>query len=505
MKCESCGNELTGGAIICRVCNHNNALRGDWRSQRSVRQNAPRRPGDTQPNPSRITAPLTDLPKIVPRKDADANLIRFPPAPEKQPVKHEDSAKASQQPAPSSHSTTSSETGNVVYPAWRAELKERVRQIREKRNTGDLVAPAAPGEPDEDDMDRNPIVESALNRIRWSSHPPAITATVGSGAQGAGASAAAKLTQPVNEPVLEPRPQPRPEPRSTARIEPRTVPPKINQAGYPAVNQPPNPNFDKSGGQPNNPGATRPIVNRVVTRTLTPKPVPPPRARPEPPSARPEPPGARPEPPPPPPVSKILTPRTKPQTAAEPKLERRDDQRGPEAAPRPEAGRPSFNKPFTDAPEKHVETQVIEIAQAPDPLPLPEALPASLWARTIAGACDFEIVAIAYLPTFGAYAFLNDSYDSGSKLIMLLLLIGIVSIYQLVMLIFAGRTFGMAMLNLTLVNTDDESMSVTSRQMILRALTATIVFTFPPLYFFAWLSNYRRTLPDLISGTTVTE
>ncbi|MGH9855502.1 MAG: hypothetical protein ACREBD_37170, partial [Blastocatellia bacterium] len=102
MKCESCGNELTGGAIICRVCNHNNALLGDWRSQRTGQQPAPHRP--TQSNQSRTAAPLTDLPKIVPRKDAEANLLRFPPSSNKQPG------------AQVELTVTGSETGTAAYP-----------------------------------------------------------------------------------------------------------------------------------------------------------------------------------------------------------------------------------------------------------------------------------------------------------------------------------------------------------------------------------------------------
>lgn len=173
MKCESCGNELTGGAIICRVCNHNNALRGDWRSQRGGQQPAQRRPGETQPNQSRATSPLTELPRIVPRKDADANLIRFPPVANKQESRQTEITRLAPRPqaAPASH-VEDSHDGSAAYPPWRAELKERVRQIREKRNTGELVAPSPPDEIKQVDLDRNPIVESALNRIRWSPHLP---------------------------------------------------------------------------------------------------------------------------------------------------------------------------------------------------------------------------------------------------------------------------------------------------------------------------------------------
>lgn len=473
MKCESCGNELTGGAIICRVCNHNNALRSDWRSQRVNTQYGPqygqqhgqqhafRRPGETQSNQSRATSPMTELPRIVPRKDADANLIHFPPAPNRQ------ESRQTEAPRPAR------ETGTVVEPPWRAELKERVRQIREKRNTGELAAPSMrPDRPSEVDLDRNPIVESALNRIRWSSHTPAITATIGGGA------AAQRLIQTDAEP------EPRPQPRSEARIDSRFASPKPNSASKPAVN--------RTADQSNRPPVSQVETRRPETRTLTPK------------THREA--GARPEPnPAPAPASKILTPRAKPHTGAEPKVETLDDRRRTETPPRPAIGRPSTARPLGGAPDKHVETQVIEIAQAPEPPPLPEAQPASLWVRTLAAACDFEIIATTYLPIFGAYAVLNTSLGGASFMIMLLLLSVVVFIYQMVMLRFAGRTFGMALLNLNLVNTDDETMPITRRQIRLRAVAATITFICLPLHLFTRFNLSQRSLPDWISGTTVTE
>jgi uncharacterized RDD family membrane protein YckC len=83
---------------------------------------------------------------------------------------------------------------------------------------------------------------------------------------------------------------------------------------------------------------------------------------------------------------------------------------------------------------------------------------------------------------------------------MALLLSAIVFIYQIVMLAFAGRTFGMALLNLNLVNTGDYSLPVTFWRKSLRALAATVVFICFPLLLIA---SSRRTLTDLISGTSV--
>src|SRR5262245_48244991 len=132
MKCESCGNELTGGAIICRVCNHNNALRGDWRKQHTEQESAARRTGEMNAKPKRTTAPLTELPKIIPRKDIDANLIHFPPASNTPEGKPEGARVAPTTVASQSSTETDSGAGKVITPPWRDELKERVRQIREK-------------------------------------------------------------------------------------------------------------------------------------------------------------------------------------------------------------------------------------------------------------------------------------------------------------------------------------------------------------------------------------
>jgi len=123
----------------------------------------------------------------------------------------------------------------------------------------------------------------------------------------------------------------------------------------------------------------------------------------------------------------------------------------------------------------------------------------------LAGACDFEIVFVAFLLIFGAYTTSHNgaSFGYGSRLLMALLLSAVVFTYQIVMLAFAGRTFGMALLKLNLVNTGDGSLPVTLWQKLLRASTATIVFICFPLYLTAGFSASRRTLPDLVSGTTV--
>ncbi|MCI0525538.1 MAG: RDD family protein [Acidobacteria bacterium] len=470
MKCESCGNELTGGAIICRVCNHNNALRikqSRLQPQRASRpqEPLPRRAADARPNPSRSASLMTELPKIVPRKDDDANLIRFPAASPKQPANSQPAPKP--QPAMRTQAAVESEADVAAYPPWRAQLREKVRQAREKRNTGELVAPAILSGPDDDaDLDRNPIVESALKRIRWADHTPTVPPT-SNGRQGARAAALAKLAEPEPEVEVKVKPEPRPQPVAEPRHDSRVFAPKpTNNVAAPATNRQP--------------------VDQVETRTLTPKVTQPTAKKPEPKSS-------------PSFDSKILTPRPTPQTTTESRTETRYGRRQTEP---PVIKRAPEVPPIK--PDKHVETQIIEISMAPEVMPFPETEPASLWTRTLAGACDFEIIATAYLPLFGAYATLDTSLGRESFFIMLALLSTVTFVYQTVMLMVAGRTSGMALLNLDLLNTDDDSLPVTRRQKLLRAWAATIAFLCPPLNLLVTKSNaFERSLPDLISGTTV--
>jgi uncharacterized RDD family membrane protein YckC len=413
MKCESCGNELIGAAIICRACNHNNALymriaqrRADLRLNQSTR--------------SRANGPLAGLPTIVPRKDADVKLLHFPSALNKHA-------------APARQTVAESEPEAPTYPPWRAELKERVRQIKEKRAASELIEPKpspvhlSRGGVGEAKLNRNPIVESALNRIRLASRATERRRDGETERQRDGE------TERQRDGETERR-------RDRERESPSVPPslrPSVSLSPCPSVATSPLPSVTPSLHQ----SVTRQVSNTGGTTT---------------------------------------------------------------ASPKTSTGKPSNSGPPASAPVKHSETRIIEIAQAIEQ-PRPDIEPAALVARILAGVCDFEIVFTAFLLIFGGYATSNNAtlFDVESRLLMASLLLAVVFIYQIVMLVFAGRTFGMALLKLNLVNTDDESMPVTLWQKILRASAATIVFICFPLYLTAWLSASRRTLPDLISGTTV--
>jgi uncharacterized RDD family membrane protein YckC len=395
MKCESCGNELIGAAIICRACNHNNALhrRLAWR------RIEPRHDQSTQPPAS---GPQAEFPTIVPRKDADVNLLHFPSALNKRP-----------EATPARQTVTESGPKTETYPPWRAELKERVRRIKEKRATSEHAAPTpSPVQPPraqagEAKPNRNPIVESALNRIRWASRE-----TV---KQRDGATKGQRDRETERQKDRET--ESLPASRSLRPSVPPSVPPSPRPSGSPSL-------------------------------------------------------------------SSSVPPS--------------------QASPRISAGEPSVSGQPAGAPDDHVETRAPEIAQALEP-PRSEAEPALLYARLLAGVCDFEIVFTAFLLIFGSYATSNNSTSLGdeSRLLTPLLLSAVAFIYQIVMLAFAGRTFGMALLKLNVVNTDDENLPVTLWRKTVRASAATIVFICFPLYLTAWLNVSRRTLPDLISGTTV--
>jgi hypothetical protein len=104
MKCESCGNELIGAAIVCRACNHNNALH---------RRVARRRiePRHSQSTPPRESGPPVESPTIIPRKDADVNLLHFPSVLNRRP-----------EAAPARQTVAESDPNTVTHPPWRAEL-----------------------------------------------------------------------------------------------------------------------------------------------------------------------------------------------------------------------------------------------------------------------------------------------------------------------------------------------------------------------------------------------
>ncbi len=420
MKCENCGNQLAGATIICRVCNHNNAMQrvSEWRNKRPVTS--------SEPSTRRIS-PISN------QTEEDANLLPFPA---KSPF--EDESELSEN------------------PPWRAQLKEKVRLARERR----LGQNAVPDQqPDEADLDPNPIVAAALKRIRRSSNAPAVTNTARPPRYGA---------QSALAEVVEHEPEPQPE--TSAREHRLPIRPLTERKIEPSV-------------------SARPVVDKTETKTLTPRTEPIVKPRPE---TKYQSAG----------VTKTLPPLAKSRPEAE------QPQSEPEREETKSETQPAVNPaPQIKPSRSFAETQILEVPYiVVSEMPGLSVNPASLWVRTLAGACDFEIISMAYLPIFAAYATLNTSLGNEAFFILLVLLAATTLVYQAVTLHISDRTFGMALLNMRLINTADESLPLTRRQKLLRAWAATIAFLLLPLNLIVMqLNKNHLSLPDLISGTTPVE
>ncbi|MEK7833419.1 MAG: RDD family protein [Acidobacteriota bacterium] len=490
MKCENCSTELVGASIVCRQCNHNNAQGrvGQWRARRNGEQSAAARSSATRsisPLASPAIAPKPEI-KRLPIEPVSSASQRRPSVPFESKARINQAAIPNSSPAQSS--AASSDDPNVVqFPAWRSQLKDKVKEVRERRTT---PASEADNQPDEAQLDPNPIVESALKRIRWSQHiqPTQI--------------------QPAQTPVEQAESKP-----ATAQ-EQKSAMPQITEARRDT-----NP-FQRVEPKPESqplPRATHSSTNPLLAR----KPVAQPAIRPElvpqlAPKSDPAQPflseaEARVEVKPGsgslPAVPKIRTTGEIKQPAPSPQR----SHSGPLAQPQQRTPSGSLVQP----PRNHVETKVIGLAPSVSNLAgyapagaLSPAKPrrATLWGRTLAGACDFEIVAMAYLPVFGSYAVFNTSVGYESVVILLVLLATLIFCYQLLTLTIANRTTGMAFLRLRLVNSSNREKPVTFVQKLLRAFAATAASFCPPLNFLVIQSNpQHRSLPDLISGTSLLE
>jgi len=493
MKCENCGNELAGAAIVCRQCNHNNA-------QGRVNQWRARRTGELPKPATRSLSPLDEASVSAnpPRKQTS---IPFEPAAHTNRSGLPSAKKYTVPPAPQPATANGDDPGVIQYPAWRAELREKVRQVRERNGA---VAVAVEIEPDEAQLDPNPIVESALKRIRWSNqNPPGLSQTRIS-TRSSQATALALDPEYDSESGLEA------ETGNPAESRDKTAASGTRSETKPSVHTAPNltnPLLGRRTTQPVNKSETRtlPAQQKAVHKS---EPKPAVSAKSDariniPPASQPQTrPGANPFAAPKPAGEKVRTTGEikRPQPTARTQT--------------PPAVKPA--SPTVATPPSHqVETQVIEISPSVSTVAgyvnigaatRPKPRPASLWVRTLAGACDFEIIAIAFLPLFSSYATLNTSVGSESFILMFVLLAVLTFCYQILTLTLADRTSGMALLLLRLVNISDVETPISRSQILARAVAATVACLCPPLNFIVMQSNqHGHSLPDLISGTTLIE
>jgi uncharacterized RDD family membrane protein YckC len=504
MKCENCGSELVGAAIVCRQCNHNNA-------QGRVSQWRARRTGDLQKPPSsptRTISPLPEPPKLTefakpespkPSSRNSKPLEPIKPAPmpfePKIQINH-----APPMPAPKAQARSQPESGPTAeveqYPPWRAQLKEKVKQARERKTVG---ANALDDDLDEAELDPNPIVESALKRIQWAKHTPAANSAPRIVRHGSGAAALAAEEDFDSEVLVEPESKPAPQPGS--KIEPAAESRPGTRVASTPTPTPTNPLLArKTTTQPVTPSETKPLPPRpqreaaTTNRTQPTLPITQAEARIE----------IRPEAKPAPPAETVPVAEAK---VAEPKPRVTGEIKPPVPQTTPtQSPSGSLAPPIASAPRTPVSTEVVGLPRTTGSLKAAKSRPATLWLRTLAGACDFVVMEVAYLPLFYSYATLNTSLSRESFTILFFLLATLTFCYQLLMIAVAGRTTGMACLNLQLVNVAGGDAPISNTQKFARAVAATAAFLLPPLNLIVMQSNQQRyTLPDLLSGTTLVE
>ncbi|MFN9743282.1 MAG: RDD family protein [Acidobacteriota bacterium] len=498
MTCKSCGSVMRQGAQICHECQYNHLL-GRQMGNRT------QSPGVEKPveAPRPVIRRRTEV-ETVSTIEVEDNLIRFP---------YSETVKS-----PLPESPPSQEV-----PEWRQQLRERVKLSRERRgmvdNDGlDQIDQASAGR-DEMLTDRNPIVESALKRIKQATSAvttlPVANRTGGSTSSSARAVKAIEPAKPL--PTAAPPEPERPVLKQTTTenvrslptpVEERTTPPppragwrreKIRPRVAEVSDTPsgplrPAPVAELAGRSETAPPGDHQQEKLLIEREPVPRQgaaiVPQPEVEPE--VAHPA------ESAPPPPEELKSTGEVLKNDGP------RQDPASP--APRKVIQRPVRTTGKLRPEDRPVATQIIEVPQVFSSTAGTKGQPATFWVRTLAGGCDFEIISLSFLPIFASYAILNTILESETLLLMAILLSGLAFIYYAVTLLMAGRTFGMAMLNLRLVPLGDEAQVVTRRQRLLRAWASTIALLLPPLNLLVRATTAQHlSLPDLISKTVPVE
>lgn len=152
--------------------------------------------------------------------------------------------------------------------------------------------------------------------------------------------------------------------------------------------------------------------------------------------------------------------------------------------------------------------KIVEKAETSAGLNLLEA--ASLAKRAAAAVIDAEILAFSMLPLFAAYFFLGGGFEAPAIYAPVIVGIMLITAYYFVTYALAGRTMGMAFMNLHLASqsataeTSTATVTFTCQQAALRALGGTASLLLFPLNFFFIVKSYDRlSLSDYLSGTQV--
>ena len=467
-----------------------------------------RAPNETSETREVISHPERSINHV--RSNSEDNLIRFPVT---------TTAVPGSVPGSLAMKSGAATIDDSALPEWRLRVREKVRESRERR--GSETAPVAQGdspsssgsltgreigngrkkrepavEIDEAVLDPNPIVESALRRIRRSTAtPPPPTGNRVSASGGQALNLALESPDQISEnrrygntqqvsPAVSP--EARPEGISARSISSeveeaiveKTVAVSVRAEAVVTESREALPTSGLLPGTTQLQPEMSPGSRRVVSREQrVSRPAPPPATRVSSPTASPR-------------QSRQIEPPV-PTVAAEKTVS------VAESAPPVR----TTKRLKTQAPP--IETTIVGVPHSAEGQ---NGGRATFWVRTLAAGCDFEIIAVSFLPIFGAYAVLNTILEQETLVLMLILLTSLTFVYQAVTLTIAGRTYGMAMLNLRLISLGEDPELITKRQRLMRAWAATIAFLLPPLNLLVRQSNVRRlSLPDLVSNTIPVE
>ena len=134
----------------------------------------------------------------------------------------------------------------------------------------------------------------------------------------------------------------------------------------------------------------------------------------------------------------------------------------------------------------------------------PYASEASLLARAIANIIDIGIITLSYLPFLTAFTLFDMEFSRGSLYLLSGIAVTMIFCYHLLTVAVAGRTGGMALCKLRILDAASECVPPTLGQAFGRALGATLSLLLLPLNLLVILLSLERlSLSDYFSGTII--
>lgn len=129
---------------------------------------------------------------------------------------------------------------------------------------------------------------------------------------------------------------------------------------------------------------------------------------------------------------------------------------------------------------------------------------APLLMRALASVIDVAIIVLSGLPFLTAFTFFEAEFNRASLYLLAVIAVAAIFCYHLLTVAIGGRTSGMALCKLRIVDTTSECVPPTLAQAFGRALGATLSLLLLPLNLLVILLSLERlSLSDHISGTII--